>query len=71
MVGRKKLNRTSLHARVNPETPGHLKEMAIKLNFTYVNSNGEIEGSTGKLLDAIAQSHFLIPILKEIFGKSG
>jgi putative NADH-flavin reductase len=70
MAGRKKLNRTSLHARVDPETPDKLKQMAKELNFTYVSPSGELEGSTGKLLDAIGRSQFLIPVLKQIF-KSG
>lgn len=71
MVGRKKLNRTNLHARVDPSTPSELKDMAKQLGLTYTSKTGEIEGSTGKLLDAIAKSPFLIPILQEIFSKSG
>ncbi|MHC5936161.1 hypothetical protein [Nostoc sp.] len=71
MVGRKKLNRTSLHARVDPSTPEELKLMAKELGFTYTSTTGETEGSTGKLLDAIAKSPFLIPVLQQIFLKSG
>lgn len=71
MVGRKKLNRTSLHARVNPQTINSLKDMAKELGLIYTNNAGQIEGSTGKLLDVIAKCPFLIPLLKAILLKSG
>lgn len=71
MAGRKKLNRTSLHARVEPSTPEQLKQMAKSLGFVYVSKDGVTEGSTGKLLDAVAQSQFLIPVLQKVFSKPG
>ncbi len=71
IMGRRKLNRTSLHARVNPKTPEKLKAMAEDLGFTYTSNTGKIEGSTGQLLDAISESSFLIPVLKQIFIKPG
>lgn len=49
MAGRKKQERTSLHARVSPETPNKIKEIAEKLGYLY-----DGEGSPGQLLDAIA-----------------
>lgn len=49
MAGRKKLERTNIHARVAPETGDKLKEIAQILGYIYDN-----EGSTGQLLDAIA-----------------
>ncbi|MCM0589278.1 MAG: hypothetical protein HEQ35_09510 [Gloeotrichia echinulata IR180] len=70
MAGRKKLNRKYLHARVDPDTPEALKNMAKELGFVYTNNDGKLDGSTGKLLDAIAKSDFLIPILQQIFSKS-
>lgn len=54
---RQKLDRTNLHARVNPNTPEQLKKIAYSLGYIYDN-----EGSTGQLLDAIASnSHVMIP----------
>ena len=54
---RQKLDRVSLHARVDPQTSEALKQIAYKLGYVY-----DGEGSTGQLLDAIAsQQHVLIP----------
>lgn len=55
MAGRRKLNRESLHARVAPETAEKLKEIALKLGYTYNQ-----EGSTGQLLDAIANGELIL-----------
>ncbi|MBW4511111.1 MAG: hypothetical protein KME64_32035 [Scytonematopsis contorta HA4267-MV1] len=55
MVGRKKLGRTSLHARVSPETPNKLKAIAEKLGYTYSD-----DGSIGQLFDAIASGELLL-----------
>lgn len=55
MSGRKRLDRTSLHARVAPQTVEKLKEIASKLGYIYDN-----EGSTGKLLDAIASGEIIL-----------
>lgn len=55
MAGRKRLDRTSLHARVAPKTPETLKSIALALGYTY-----DSEGSTGKLLDAIAEGKLLL-----------
>lgn len=55
MVGRKKLDRDSLHARVAPRTADKLKEIAYKLGYVYNN-----EGSTGQLLDAIAHGEIIL-----------
>ena len=55
MAGRRKLNRESLHARVAPQTPEKLKEIALKLGYTY-----DKEGSTGQLLDAIALGEVIL-----------
>ena len=49
-MGRPKLDRTILQARVALDTPAKLKQMALKLGFQW-----GAEGNTGKLLDAIAQ----------------
>lgn len=48
-MGRTKLNRTVLQARVNQNTSEKLKRMALELGFQYGD-----DGNTGKLLDAIA-----------------
>ena len=48
-MGRPKLDRTVLQARVDPNTPEKLKQMALELGFQW-----GAEGNTGKLLDAIA-----------------
>ncbi len=50
MAGRKKLDRTNLHARVAPETGEKLKEIAQALGFIHGG-----EGLTAQLLDAIAK----------------
>ena len=55
MAGRKKLDRTNLHARVAPETGDKLKEIAQALGYTHGG-----EGSTGQLLDAIAQGKIIL-----------
>ncbi|GET38451.1 hypothetical protein [Microseira wollei] len=55
MAGRKKLDRTSLHARVAPNTPDKLKEIAFKLGYIY-----DEQGSTGQLLDAIAEGKIIL-----------
>ena len=55
MAGRKKLNRSNLHARVAPQTADKLKEIAYEIGYIY---NGE--GSTGQLLDAIAQGKIVL-----------
>lgn len=54
---RQKLDRASLHARVNPQTSEALKQIAYNLGYIY-----DGEGSTGQLLDAIAsEQQMLIP----------
>lgn len=55
MAGRKKLDRTNIHARVDPKTADKLKEIAQKLGYIY-----DGEGSTGQLLDAIAQGDLIL-----------
>jgi len=55
MPGRKKLDRTNLHARVAPGTGDKLKEIAYKLDYVY-----DQEGSTGQLLDAIASGEIIL-----------
>ncbi|WP_193200916.1 hypothetical protein [Nostoc sp. MG11] len=55
MVGRKKLDRTNIHARVGVETADKLKEIAQKLGYIYND-----EGSTGQLLDAIATEKIIL-----------
>lgn len=45
MAGRKKLDRTNLHARVAPHTGDKLKEIAHILGYIHGG-----EGSTGQLL---------------------
>ncbi len=54
-MGRKKLDRGSLHARVAPETPDKIKQIAFNLGFMYGD-----EGSTGQLLDAIASGEIAL-----------
>ena len=54
-MGRRKLERDSLHARVAPETAEKLKEIAEKLGYIYNH-----EGSTGQLLDAIASGEIIL-----------
>jgi hypothetical protein len=55
MVGRKKLERTNLHARVAQGTGDKLKQIAYILGYTHSN-----EGSTGQLLDAIANGEIIL-----------
>lgn len=60
MVGRKKLDRTNLHARVALGTGDKLKEIAQALGYIH----GE-EGSTGQLLDAIASGKIILIATKK------
>ncbi len=55
MAGRKKLDRTNLHARVAPSTPETIKAIALAFGFEHGG-----EGSTGKLMDAIASGEVLL-----------
>ena len=55
MARHKKLDRTRMLARVDSSTPERLKAMAEALGYLY-----DDEGSTGKLLDAIATGEVLI-----------
>jgi hypothetical protein len=55
MAGRKKLNRTNLHARVAPETPDKLREIAGKMGYIYSD-----DGSIGQLFDAIALGEVIL-----------
>ncbi|MGL5941740.1 MAG: hypothetical protein ACRC2S_15430 [Waterburya sp.] len=48
-MGRPKLERVILQARVNQDTPEKLKQMALDLGFQW-----GANGNTGKFLDAIA-----------------
>ena len=48
-MGRPKLERTVLQARVAMNTPDKLKAMALELGYQY-----GADGNTGKFLDAIA-----------------
>jgi hypothetical protein len=54
-MGRKKLDRDTLLARVAPTTAPKLKEIALKLGYVYNN-----DGSTGQLLDAIAEGQLIL-----------
>ena len=65
MAGRKKLDRTNLHARVDPRTADKLKEIAQKLGYIYND-----EGSTGQMLDAIASGEIILISIKTT-SKSG
>jgi len=55
MAGRKKLDRTNLHARVGQDTSEKLKQIAFMLCYVY-----DGEGSTGQLLDAIANGDLIL-----------
>jgi hypothetical protein len=55
MVGRKKLGRTSLRARVAPGTPEAIKALALALGFEYGH-----DGAIGQLFDAIASGEVLL-----------
>ena len=48
-MGRPKLNRIKLEARVNQDTPKLLKQLALSHGYQYGG-----DGSTGAFLDAIA-----------------
>lgn len=61
MAGRKKLDRTNLHARVAPHTGDKLKEIAYILGYIHGG-----EGSTGQLLDAIADGDLILIATKKV-----
>lgn len=54
-MGRKKLERTTMLARVSSQTPDKVKEIASKLGYVY-----DGEGSSGQLLDAIASGEIIL-----------
>lgn len=54
-MGRKKLNRTIMTSRVDTKTPETIKEIAQVLGYIY-----DDEGSSGKLLDAIASGELIL-----------
>lgn len=54
-MGRPRLNREILQARVDPATKEKLKQMALELGYQWGD-----DGNTGALLDALA----LIPVEK-------
>ncbi|MGB6297293.1 MAG: hypothetical protein WBF90_14075 [Rivularia sp. (in: cyanobacteria)] len=60
MVGKKKLDRVSFHARVEQGTGDRLKEIAQLLGYIYNND----EDSTGQLLDAIASGELTLIAIK-------
>lgn len=60
---RQKLDRSNLHARVDPNTPEALKKLAYNLGYVYDNS-----GSTGQLLDAIASQEQVL-ISRDLYLK--
>jgi hypothetical protein len=53
--GRKPLDRTSFHVRVDPQTPSVLNDKARKLGYIYGSG-----GATGELLDAIAKEKLIL-----------
>jgi hypothetical protein len=59
MVGKKKLDRVSFHARVEQGTGDRLKEIAQLLGYVYND-----EDSTGQLLDAIASGELTLISIK-------
>ena len=50
-MGRPKLDRIVLQARVAKDTPDKLKAMALELGYQY-----GADGNTGKFLDAICEA---------------
>ena len=62
-MGRPKLDRTVLQARVDSATVGKLKQMALKLGYQWGD-----DGNTGAFLDAIA----CVPTekLKQVIGET-
>jgi hypothetical protein len=57
MAGRKKLGKKQFMARVNPETPEKLKNLALQFGYQYGDG-----GATGEFLDAIASGEIEILI---------
>lgn len=53
--GRKPLDKSSLHARVSPQTPMALRKKAQEMGYEYGKS-----GATGELLDAIAEGRLVL-----------
>lgn len=52
---RKKLDRTTILARVAAETPDKVKEIAASLGYIY-----DGQGSAGQMLDAIASGELVL-----------
>ncbi len=54
-MGRKKLSRTRIDLRVEPETPETLRKLAYQLGYVYDDT-----GSIAQLLDAIATGKIIL-----------
>ncbi len=54
-MGRKKLARSVLNVRVDPNTPEWFKQKAFECGYSYNE-----EGATGQFLDAIADGKFVL-----------
>lgn len=63
MVGRKKLERKQMQARVAEDTPNKLHEIAAAMGYVYGSG-----ASIGSFLDAIAQRK-LVVIPEEVWKK--
>lgn len=65
VMARPRLNRATLHTRVNPETLETLKRIAISLNLTYTKNTGDKGASIGELIDIIVRDFSLLERLKQ------
>lgn len=68
VMARPKLNRVTLHTRVNPETLETLKRISIDLNLTHTKNTGEKGASVGHLIDVIVRDLSLLGRLKQSSG---
>ena len=66
VMPRPKLNKTTLHTRVDPETLRTLKRVALSLGLTRTASTGERVASIGLLIDIIVKDLAIISRLNQI-----
>jgi hypothetical protein len=66
VMPRPKLNKATLHTRVDPETLKTLKQVALSLGLTHTASTGEKVASIGLLIDALTKDLAIVSRLKQI-----
>lgn len=65
-MSRPKLNKVTLHTRVDPETLNTLKQVALSLGLAHTANTGEKVASIGILIDDLVKDLSVVSRLKQI-----